>query len=527
MKRSSPPASRNLALSPAEEPHSEHFTHYVSRLTRHFLLISFFSFLFIASCTAPYSVTPSPLLTSSPAPLATPSSLLTSSPVPSPIPSPTPIPLQHPQYTLNLLIDYTYKSALVEETILYPNLSAESLLNLMLAVEPNLWTGAFNLKALAVDGVPIGTYRLEGQRLEISLPQPLYPGSVVNLSLTYSLILPQIPADSDPNKVRPQIYGYTSRQVNLVGWYPFIVPYIPGTGWVLHNPWYYGEHLVYDCADFDVIVRFDDASEPKIAASGLELPSEAGRRFHLENGRTFALSFSTLYEVKSEVVGGVTVYSYYFPFYESSGEAVLNATAQALQAYTQHFGPYPHTTLTAIQGDFNDGMEFSGLHFLSHDFYNLYDGTPQNYLTIVAAHETAHQWWFDLVGNNQALEPWLDEALSTYSERIFYAQYYPELVDWWWSYRVNFYQPAGWLDVRIYDAGGYRPYTDAVYLRGAGFLEDLRQRIGDETFFAFLKDYAAQYAHRRATTADFFALLRQHTSVDYSDIIGKYFKGSH
>jgi hypothetical protein len=42
-----------------------------------------------------------------------------------------------------------------------------------------------------------------------------------------------------------------------------------------------------------------------------------------------------------------------------------------------------------------------------------------------------------------------------------------------------------------------------------------------------MKDYAAQYAHRRATTADFFALLRQHTSADYSDIIVKYFKESH
>ena len=41
-------------------------------------------------------------------------------------------------------------------------------------------------------------------------------------------------------------YGYTAQQVNLVDWYPFIVPYMAGKGWVLHNPWYYGEHLTFE-----------------------------------------------------------------------------------------------------------------------------------------------------------------------------------------------------------------------------------------------------------------------------------------
>ena len=497
--------------------YTSRITCHVSRITFYVLLIT----LLLTSCTASSQVTLSPLPSLSPELSATPTLH------PSPTSSPTAIPLRRTQYTLDLLLNYTRKAAAVEETIIYPNSSGEALTNLVLAVEPNLWMGGFSLQALTIDETPASAYSLDGQRLEITLPQPLAPGSITKLSLSFSLILPQMPAYSDPNDVRPQIYGYTSRQVNLVDWYPFVVPYIPGTGWVLHNPWFYGEHLVYDSADFDILVRFGDASEPKIAASGVELPSEEGRHFRLENGRTFALSFSNLYEVKSKVVDGVTIYTYYFPYYDSAGDAVLQTASQALQIYAEHFGPYPYATLTAVQGDFDDGMEFSGFYFLSRDFYNLYDGTPKNYLTIIAAHETAHQWWFDLVANDQALEPWLDESLATYSEHLFYEQLSPELVAWWWSYRVDFYQPSGTLDTRIYDAGGYRAYTDAVYLNGAHFLEDLRQRIGDEAFFAFLRDYAAQYAHRRATTADFFALLRQHTSSDYSDIIGKYFKENH
>ena len=40
---------------------------------------------------------------------------------------------------------------------------------------------------------------------------------------------------------------------------------------VLYNPWYYGEHTVYDLADFDVTVTLTDGSTPKIAASGRTL----------------------------------------------------------------------------------------------------------------------------------------------------------------------------------------------------------------------------------------------------------------
>jgi aminopeptidase N len=70
-------------------------------------------------------------------------------------------------------------------------------------------------------------------------------------------------------------------------------------------------------------------------------------------------------------------------------------------------------------------------------------------------------------------------------------------------------------------------YTNAVYLRGALFLQALRERIGDVAFFAFLKDYAIQMAGKRSTPADFFLILQQHISVDISDIVSQYFQSPH
>jgi aminopeptidase N len=101
----------------------------------------------------------------------------------------------------------------------------------------------------------------------------------------------------------------------------------------------------------------------------------------------------------------------------------------------------------------SDGMEYDGLIFLSSDFYKQYNGTARSNLATIGVHEIAHQWWFSLVGNDHALEPWLDEALSTYSERIFYENNYPANISWWWQFRVDYFKPTGYVDGSIYQYG--------------------------------------------------------------------------
>jgi Peptidase family M1 domain len=453
-------------------------------------------------------------------------------PTETPLPTATSIPqptLAHPQYAIDLQLNFTTKIATVNQIITYPNWTGETLNDIVLAVEPDLWSGGFNLNSLLIDEQAVTDYTLDGQKLDVQLPQPLPPGGLIKITMSYGLVLPKMEAYSNPNEVRPQIYGYSEKQTNLVDWYPFVVPYNPGEGWVLYNPWYYGEHLEYDQADFDVLITFTDGATPQIAASGAEVDSakSGSRRFVLEAGRTFALSMSLYYKVAQQQVGDVTVYSYFFAFYDAPGQALLNTTVEAMQVYDEKYGPYHHKTLTAVQGDFNDGMEFSGFYFISRDYFNLYDGTPKNYLVIIAAHETAHQWWFDSVGDNQAMEPWLDEAFATYSERIYYETVHPDLLKWWWDYRYFEFQAPGFVDTSIYDGGGQRPYWDKVYLTGVRFLEDLRTRMGDEAFFAFLKDYYTQYDGKHVTGADFFRVLREHTSMDISDLMKKYFQKSY
>ena len=421
-------------------------------------------------------------------------------------------------------MDYDAHSVTVDEAIIYPNHTGTRLSALALAVEPNLWPGSFTLTDISIDGTPTTTYSLDGQRLDIALSSFFQPETLLRINIQYSLILP-FAEQEDPNVSRPRIFGYTKRQINLTNWYPFVVPYINGE-WILHDPWYYGEHLVYDAADYEVNLKFaDPASAPIVAASGFPEPQSDSTRYTITSGRAFVITASRDFQVSTVQVGDITVSSYYFALSDVGGRAALKAAAEALQVYGQRYGPYSHKTLSIVMGDFNDGMEYSGLFYLPRDFYgSLYDGTPANYLTFVAVHETSHQWWFEQVGNDQAVQPWLDEALAVYSERLYYETMHPDLVTWWWQYRIDFYNPQGFVDIPIYEGQGFRPYTNAVYFRGAHFLEDLRARIGDEAFFAFIQDYLAQGRGKIVNADDFFRILKTHTSTDYSDLVRQYFQ---
>ena len=427
-------------------------------------------------------------------------------------------------YSLTVQFNYYYQYVSVLEKVSYTNPTTETITNLVFLAEPNRYPGCLVLKGMAWgNGGAVEGYTLEGNRLSLPLPQALPPRGNVGLTIEYDLDLPSIPPPAETT--RPVPFGFTDRQTNLVDWYLFLPPYQAGQGWQTHDPWYYGEHQVYDVADFQVQMQIENAASGMVVAASA-LPVQSGNLYTFEHqqARSFALSISPSYQVISETVGSVTVYSYAFTLDEKASRMVLKNTVEAVALYSERFGPYPHASLSVVEADFLDGMEYDGLYFLSRGFYNLYDGSPKGYLTMIAVHETAHQWSYGLVGNDQAMEPWLDEALCTYSEELFYEKAYPNQVDWWWYFRVNYYEPKGWVNKPIYAFDGFLPYRNAVYLRGATFLEELRKQIGDEAFFATLKDYAARKSHQQATTADFFAVLKQHSAVNIDDLVNEYFQ---
>ncbi len=427
------------------------------------------------------------------------------------------------QYTIQATLNYAGHHLMVDQQIKFTNPYAEPLQDLLLIVEPSRYPGTFKLNEITWlgDGSVVEHSREIGF-LHIPLDEALPPGGSLDLSISYEL---DLPSPSPTYYGRPVPFGYSSRQTNLVDWYPFIPPYQPGQGWLAHQAGAFGEHLVYELADFTVSIQLTD-NNPNlmVAASAPGVLKEGWTQYQLNAARNFSWSVSDQYVLSTTTVDSILVMSYYFPFDSQPGEAVLRTTADSIALYSDLFGPYPRKTLSIVEADFLDGMEYDGLYFLSKGFYNLYSGQPSDYLTSIAAHETAHQWWYRGVGNDQALEPWLDEALSTYSERLFYEHVEPDSLDWWWTYRIDYYDPRGWVDGSIYNPLGYRAYRDAVYLNGARFLEDLRHLIGDQAFLNFLGAYSREYSHQIASGDDFFELLSDHSQADLTPLLEEYFQ---
>jgi aminopeptidase N len=312
-----------------------------------------------------------------------------------------------------------------------------------------------------------------------------------------------------------------------VDWYPFIPPYRDGEGWLISAAAAQGEHLAYESADFDVRIRIVNA--PALTRIAAPAPaaeiSDGTFAYHLENARRFSWSASGNYQregMQTNINVPVTVY--FFEEDRNAAEASMRAAARAIEIYSELFGAYPYETLSIVECNFPDGMESDGLFFLDINYFREYNYKDTNLLTTLSAHETAHNWWFGLVGNDPANEPWLDEALATYSELIFYERAHPEDVDWWWDFRVNQWEPTGWVDGTIYELADFRPYVNAVYLRGVQFLDEVRTTMGDEAFLAFFKEYVQQGAGQIVTGEELLRLLTDSTDEDLNSILNKYFR---
>ncbi|HKU28020.1 MAG TPA: M1 family aminopeptidase, partial [Candidatus Sulfotelmatobacter sp.] len=96
--------------------------------------------------------------------------------------------------------------------------------------------------------------------------------------------------------------------------------------------------------------------------------------------------------------------------------------AQAIEYFSERFGPFPYSHLALTQFPGRASQGWPGLVFLSsYAFLNdaerqqlHYDDRQILLQQLVPAHETAHQWWGDLVSWTSYRDQWFSEGLSQY-----------------------------------------------------------------------------------------------------------------
>jgi hypothetical protein len=427
-----------------------------------------------------------------------------------------------PQISLRADLDYAAHLVRAQETITYPNRTSVALSHLAFDVLAARRPGVFTLTSGNVQNDPIATFTLEGAVLQVTLSQPLVADAIAVVAIGYTLDLPAIPRNADGTT---GTLGWSAHQTNLGDWFPAVSAY--RDGWLAERnpPHVVGETTAPEAVDITLDLGVSNAPDSlQVIASAPTEQVDGRYHFGLTGARSFALSLGTDFEIaQATTTSSILVRSAYFPEHANAGRAALQTAAAALDVYAAHFGPYRHRQLSLVEADFADGMEYSGFYFLGGSYYAEYDGTPRNYLTAIAAHEVAHQWWYDEVGNDQAREPWLDEALCLYSELIYYQATHPDLVDWWWDFRVMRFKPAGRVNSSVYDFDAFRPYVNAVYLRGALFLRDLRAAMGDTAFFDFLQRYRETQSGHIATSNDFWSLLETYDVPGLARLRAEYF----
>jgi hypothetical protein len=404
-------------------------------------------------------------------------------------------------------VDYVNKALTVQQRTRYANRSGTALERIVFNVEPNRWPNVFTLREVQVDDVTVEPV-LEGKRLTVPLAQPLPADCNVTITLDFMLTLPRVGVEVYSYK---GFLGYTDRQMNLGHWLPSVAVR-DGTDWITRSASLIGEQEVLDKADWQVTLNLMSSPENiTIAAPGVGgALTERTWRYTYLSARDFSISISDQFRLATtQLDNGVRVEAYTFdvPGSQAAADHFLMVAAESLAYYADLFGSFTDERMLVVQGDFPDGMEHSGLVFVGDAWFTRWDGSPASYLTLITVHEVAHQWWYARVGNDPALTPWLDEALSTYSELIYIEEFYPDLVDWWWRFRVEGYYPQGFVDGTVYEFSSIREYINAVYLRGVLMLRDLRTDLGDRAFFALLREYAAIGAGSIASSDDFWALL--------------------
>jgi hypothetical protein len=427
-------------------------------------------------------------------------------------------------------IDYAQKSADVAQTTRYYNTTGISLSEIVLTLEANDSPNVFQMGQVRLANQDL-TYTLDKNRLTVTLPEPLQANCELVLDMTFRASPPQIGASISAYR---GYYGYSERQLNLGYWLPSVA-YYNGEKWVTHEPTNIGEQIVLEQAEWDVVLNITGANGDLVVAAPGDGEKSGENQWHyvFRGGRDFTVSMSENYRVLTQTTtSGVLIEFYTFADsvrstaegYLDGGQHALDEAVRAFQRYEAIFGLYPHKRLALVQGDFPDGMEFSGLAFVSTNWFYKWEGGTDNFLTVITVHEVAHQWWYAQVGNDAALVPWLDEALATYSEYIYYETFYPELRDWWWSFRVGYYNPQGNVDSTVYEFASVRDYINAVYLRGVQMLQNLRVDIGDVAFFGLLAQYAQGANGTIADSDTFWSLLSSEAYIASQDTRGQFFR---
>jgi hypothetical protein len=212
-------------------------------------------------------------------------------------------------------------------------------------------------------------------------------------------------------------------------------------------------------------------------------------------------------------------------------QKIASEIADALDFMAGKFGPpaLPFLTVSPIPGTFGQG--FPGLIYLSTMSYlrgtaaaSKLTGPQETFFNeILQAHETAHQWWGNVISAAGYHDYWLMEALANYSALLYLeSRKGPKVLEQALEQYRNellLKSPSGEpvdaagpivLGTRLESSLEPRAWRAITYGKGSWIVHMLRGMMGDERFFRMLADFRRKYERQEVTTEEFRAVAASH-----------------
>ncbi len=184
----------------------------------------------------------------------------------------------------------------------------------------------------------------------------------------------------------------------------------------------------------------------------------------------------------------------------SQAARILSVARRAIDQYTQWIGPIGCPTIVIAEIAAGVSMESPCLVWITRG-----SGAFTDYRV---AHELGHQWFYGMDGNDQALDPFFDEATTDFLARTFLGQLRGSQCD------------KDRLDLSIYRYQG-TCYYETIYIQGSLFLDHIRQQLGTRAFWEALSTF---WRDHRWTVTNTHALLEAFREVGGDRLLPEYHK---
>jgi hypothetical protein len=208
------------------------------------------------------------------------------------------------------------------------------------------------------------------------------------------------------------------------------------------------------------------------------------------------------YLVEERRVNGIVIYTYFHPDNAPLAPKYLDAAAKYLTFYSDLFGPYPFEKFAVVENFFPTGYGFPSFTLLGGSVIRL-----PFIIDTSLPHEIAHSWWGNGIEVDLREGNWC-EGLVTYladyllKERRSAAEgrdYRRQLlVDY-----ATLVTPENDFPLTEFQSRS-DPASRAIgYGKGAMLFHMVRTRIGDDAFFAALRQVSREKMYRSASWSDF------------------------